>query len=298
MVHLRGEPGFDALALAGDQLAMTHATSNSVDVFDIAKRQMVAHVDDMKDPAGIAVDPGAGKAYVANRDAKEIAVLSTRDWKVEKRIPLDSAPRSLLVVPKTDKLYSANWHQRSISVVDLKQGTARTVAIDGSPEHMAWDPQRQQLYVTIEDTHAVAVLGPELEQRKIFAIQGYLPTGIAFDAARQRIYVAVRNAIVSLDPESGREVGRSAAPAGVTTLQLAGDRLLAAASGGVVLVYQPSSQGLIAEHEISTGVRGHAIAYDPQRNLILLPGGSDGTAKLLLLQVVPREQSPTVSAIP
>jgi DNA-binding beta-propeller fold protein YncE len=298
MIHLRGQPGFASLALAGDQLIMSHSTTNTVDVFDVAKRQIVAQVTDMNDPSGIAVDEAAGKAYVANRGANEIAVLSTRDWKVEKRIPLDSSPRSLLLVPQTGKLYSANWHQRSLSVVDLKQGTAHTVAIDGSPVRMAWDAERQQLYVTLEDSHAVEVLGPALEQRRRFVIQGYLPTGIAYDAKRQRIYVAVRNAIVSLNPESGQEVGRSAAPDGVDTLQFTGDYLFAAATGGTVLVYQPTSSGLVAEHEVPTGVRGHAIAYDAQRNLILLPGGSDGTAKLLILQLVPRAQQPaTVSAI-
>ncbi len=298
MIHLRGQPGFESLALAGDQLAMTNNASNSVDVFDVAKRQVVAQVDGMNDPAGIAVDEAAGKAYVASRGANEIVVLSIPDWKVEKRIPLKASPRSLLLVPETETLYSANWHQRSLSVVDLKQGTARTVAIDGSPERMAWDAERGQLYVTLEDCHAVAVLGPDLRQRKLFPIQGYLPTGIAYDSARQRIYVAVRNAIVSLNPQSGEEVGRSAAPTGVDTLQLAGDRLFAAASGGTVLIYQPGSRGLVAEHEVATGVHGHAIAYDAQRNLILLPGGSDGGAKLLLLQLVPRGQSTTASAIP
>jgi DNA-binding beta-propeller fold protein YncE len=170
MIHLRGQPGFASLALVGDQLLMAAAAADSVQVFDVAKRQVVAQVPEMNDAAGIAVDEPAAKAYVANRGGKEIAVLSTRDWKVERRIPLDSAPRSLLLVPQLGRLYSANWHQRSLSVVDLKQGTAHTVAVEGSPARMAWDPGRKQLYVTLEDAHAVAVLSPELEEQKRFTI--------------------------------------------------------------------------------------------------------------------------------
>jgi hypothetical protein len=92
-------------------------------------------------------------------------------------------------------------------------------------------------------------------------------------------------------------VGRSAAPAGVDSLQLTGDRLFAGASGGIVLVYQPSSRGLVAEHEIPTGVQAQNLVYDVRRNLILLPGGSDGAAKLLLLQLLPRAPQPAFSAM-
>lgn len=291
MVDLARQPGFASVVLAGDFLVMSHSTTNTVDVFDIAKRRIVAQVENLQNPAGLAVDAAAGKVYVANRGTQEIAVISTSDWKVQSRIPLKTSPRVLLLVPKSGMLYSANWHHRSLSVVDLKQQTARTVPIEGSPEQMAFDAERNQLYVTLQDVGAVAVLSPALEEKKRFVVQGSLPTGIAFDAASQQIYVAVREAIVALNPDTGQEVNRATAPAGVDTLQLTANRLYAAASGGSVLIYRTGRGGLTAEHSIPTGVQGNSVAYHAARNLLLLPGGRDGGAKLLLLQPLPQPNS-------
>ncbi len=296
MIDIPGQPGFQAVALFDGKLLISHTANDSVDVFDIAKRRVIAQVKDMKGASGLVVDAASGKAYVANADANEIAVLSTKDWSVRQRIPLKAAPRSLLLVPELGTLYSANWHQRSLSAVDLKQGTSRTVAIDGSPGHLAFDPEQKRLYATLEDVRQVAVLSPELQVVKRYPIQGSQPTGILFDPTNRRLYVAVRYAVVSLDPDSGREVGRSAAPAGVDTLKLDGNRLYAAASGGVVLIYRVTGSGLVAEHEVTSDVKGHTLAYDAERGMILLPGGREGRSKLLLLRYNSGEQAPAVAS--
>jgi DNA-binding beta-propeller fold protein YncE len=66
MVDLPGLPGFDEVAYANGMLVMAHPAANTVEIFDPARRRVVAEVKDMAGPHGLAVNPRAAKLYVAN----------------------------------------------------------------------------------------------------------------------------------------------------------------------------------------------------------------------------------------
>ena len=93
--------------------------------------------------------------------------------------------------------------------------------------------------------------------------------------------------MLALDPETGSETARVAAPAGVDTLVLdpAGQMLYVAAEGGSIQMIRTAGR-LTVEQEVNTEVRGHLVAFDPNGGMLFLPGGRDGRAKLLLLKQV------------
>ena len=66
MVDLPGTPGFDEAAFAKGTLLISHATANTVEIFDVKKRRVIGKVADMSQPHGIAVDNDNGRAYIAN----------------------------------------------------------------------------------------------------------------------------------------------------------------------------------------------------------------------------------------
>jgi DNA-binding beta-propeller fold protein YncE len=297
-INLPGPPGFHAAALTQGKLVMAHFSNDSVDVFDIRRRRVVAEVKEMRGASDVAVDEAGGVAYVANLAAKEIAVLSTGDWSVQRRFELGASPRSLLLAPRSGRLYSANWHDRSVSYVEPAQGTIHTAPVEGSPQYMSWDEERGRLYVSLQDARQVAVLDGDLKTVGKFPVKGSQPTGIAFDRNHRLLYVAVRGGMVTLDAETGQELQRQAAPAGVDRLTLFGDRLYAAAGGGKVNIYRTGSQGLALEQEIVSEVRAYTLAYDPQQHLLLLPGGRDGHSQLVLLRPMPGADTTTASTAP
>lgn len=287
MMDVNGAPGFNGAAFVNGFLVMSHSANNSVDIFNVAKRRMITQIKDMQGAAGIAVDPKGEVVYVANPDGNNIAVLATSNWQVARRIETKDSPNGLLLTPD-GQLYSASFRQQTISQIDPAQGKVlNTVAIDGSPEHMAFDSQRKQLFATLEAQNALAVLDPALKVVRRFKLNASEPTGIAYDAKANRLYVAVRYAVLALDPDSGRELGRIAAPAGVDSMVLnpSGDMLYAAAEGGSVQIIRLGGQFAV-EQEINTDVRGHTIAYDPQTQMLFMPGGREGRSKLLLLKQV------------
>src|SRR3954471_23242285 len=86
IIDIPGRPGFDTLAWAEGKLVIAHTGADKVDIFDPAKRRVVAQIPDMKQPRGIAVDADAGKVYIANSGANAIAVVDSKTWAVASTI--------------------------------------------------------------------------------------------------------------------------------------------------------------------------------------------------------------------
>ena len=290
MIDIPGSPGFDGVAIVGGNLVMTHPAASTVDVFNLTKRRIVAQIKDMKGASGIVVDEKAGKVYIANAGANEVAVLSAREWSVERRIPLKASPSSLLLVPESGLLLTSNWRDLSVSEIDLaNNGVSNTAVLDGRPGCMAFDPNSKQVFVSLEDQNAIAVLDPSLKPLKRIALEASQPTGLALDAKSRRLFVSVRYAILALDVDSGQELNRAAAPAGVDALwfEPAQSKLYAAA-GGSVLVLNTNGR-LEVDREWATDVKGHTVAFDAQKNMLYLPGGRDGRSKLLILRSMDKD---------
>jgi YVTN family beta-propeller protein len=296
MIDIPGRPGFNDLVFVNGCLVMAHPAASTVDVFSVAKRRVIMQIKDMKGASGVEADEAGGRVFVANTDAKEIAVISTKNWQVETRIPLKASPDTLLYVPQTATLYASNWRDQSISVIDARQGSVlNTVAIGARPDYLVYDPVSRQIFASLEATRQIAVLDPTLKVVKRYPLVASMPTGLALDAKGRRLYVAVRHAVVELDADSGHEMRRVAAPDGIDMLWLdsSSGTLYGASAGGTIALMKAGNGVFEAQREYSTEVHGHTLAYDPAKRMIYVPGGRDGRSKLLILRrVEPGEPSP------
>ena len=287
VLDIPGRPGFESIAWAKGYLVMAHDASNTVDVFDPAKRRMVAQVKGMNDPRGIGVDEQAGLVYVANAGDQSLAAISISNWTVQERIPLKASPDSLLFVPETHTLYIGNWRTQSISILRSGQHEpAATVEVGGRPERMIFDPATRQVYLTLEDRGEVVVMDEAGKIAHRWKLNASLPTGLALDPQSRRLFVAVRYAVVILNADSGSEMGRVASPAGTDTLWFDDSTrtLYAGATGGTVNVIKMGVDSSQSAHELQTSIRGHTLAYDPVKRFIYMPGGREGRAKLVILK--------------
>lgn len=298
IIDIPGRPGFDEVAFAGGKLIMTHAGANAVDIFDPVRRRLYARVNNMSQPRGIAVDEQGGRVFIANAGNDTITVLSTQDWQVKSNFKLTSSPDELLFVPEARMLYVSNWHDGSVSIVDPQQGKARTETVGGRPEGMAYDPQTRHLLVALEDQSVVAVLTPDLKPVTQFQLRGSQPTALALDVRGRRLFCSVRYAVVALDADSGAEVGRVTTRAGADKLWFDDTTrtLYAASGGGTVSVIGLDGNRYVATQELTTEVRGHTLAFDPEHKLVYVPGGREGRSKLVILKQVGATQPRTESA--
>ncbi|HKD85059.1 MAG TPA: YncE family protein [Terriglobales bacterium] len=284
IVNLPGSPGFGESAFANGMLLLTHPGASAVDVFDPTKRRVIAQITGLQAPRSIAVDEQGGKVYVADHGSNSIAVITTNGWKVVDSIALPDSPDALLL-DAPDNLYWADAENGTVSRLDLhtKQNVVQ-VDIQGTPRSLAFDNEGKLLFVTEQDQHQIAVLDPQLKIARRLPLNGSQPTSLIYDPQSHELYVAVRSAVLAISPDTGAEIDRVTAPAGVDTLWLDSDsRTLYAASEGSLLVMSAKGR-LAATDTIPMQVKGHTVAYDPAKRLVLVPGGREGKSKLLILR--------------
>src|SRR5438270_7415360 len=165
VLDLPGRPGFESAVFANGKLIITHEGADTVDIFDPAKRRLIAQVNGVSSPRGLAVDDAAGMVYIASAKAKSIVVVNSTNWRVEGMIGLRSVPENVLVIPGANELLVTNPRDHSVAVVPsgaVGQKTAERSIIDvhGKPAGIAWDAQRNVAYVALEDRSEIISLDP------------------------------------------------------------------------------------------------------------------------------------------
>jgi DNA-binding beta-propeller fold protein YncE len=180
-----------------------------------------------------------------------------------------------------------------VSVVSLeslgkKDAELATIDLQGRPQQIAWDPTQHVAYVAVEDRSEIVVLDPANASQPItkrFKVEASQPTGLAFDPSSRKLFVAVRYAVLQMDPDAGVEVARAPAAAGTDTLWFddASKRLYAAAGDGSVHIFRVNGN-IATENEFRAEVRGHSIAFDPTTKMMYLSGGREGKSKVLILK--------------
>jgi DNA-binding beta-propeller fold protein YncE len=293
IIDIPGHPGFNTVALAGSKVVIAHPGADTVDIFDPAKRRVIAIVHGMQDPHGIAVNELSGTVYVANSGNNTIAVISTDGWRVERQIQLQYTPDALLFVPELNTLYVTNPYNESLSAVraagaENASAIAQTVSVSGRPEDLAYDPARKLLYCTVQDHKEVLALDPNLRIAARYPLAASQPTGLALDAKNRYLFVAVRYAVLVLDADSGKEIARVPTDAGADALWYDEPTrsVYAAMTGGTVSMIRAQNGRFASEQELKTDVRGHTLAFDSSRQLVYMPGGREGRSKLAILKRV------------
>ncbi len=287
MVDLPGNPGFNQIAIANGQVVITRPETNTIEIFDPVKRRVVARISQVDNPRGIAVDNPANRVYIALAGSNRIAVVSSTNWQVEQLIPVRSTPEKLLWVPETKTLFVSSLRDRSIEIVDLRTGAeAADVELNALPQDMIYDPARQQLLVSLQDLNQVAAVDRSNQIAQRFKLAASEPTGLALDSNRRRLYVAVRYAVLVLNPDTGAEISRIPAPGGTDALSLdAANNLLYAAAGDGSVLAIDLNRG-VADYELPTDVKGYSIVYDASHKMLFFPGAREGRAKLVILRPI------------
>jgi DNA-binding beta-propeller fold protein YncE len=299
MIDLPGDPGFNQVAIANGQVVISRPATNTVEIFSPAKRRMIARISQINDPRGIAVDDKGLRVFIAMGGSSRIASVNSRNWQVEKLIPVSHRPEKLLWVAETRTLYAASSLDRTLSIVDPagagRETSVKDIDLDGIPEDLAYDPARHAVLITLQDLSQVVAIDRNGQIAGRFKIAASEPTGMALDNARRRLYVAVRYAVVALNADSGEELARIPAPGGTSTLALDADSnmLYAAAGDGSVLAIDLGKNTV--DHELPTDVKGYGLAYDPARKMLFMPGGREGRSKMVVLTPISlNEPAPAV----
>jgi DNA-binding beta-propeller fold protein YncE len=284
LIDLPGSPGFNQVTMANGQVVITRPGTNTIEIFSPVKRRVVARISQISDPRGMAVDDEGGMLYIALAGNNSIAAVDTRNWKVEKLIPVQHRPDKLLWVSQTKTLYATSVLDRTLTAIDLQTGgEGEIIELNALPQDMVYDHARRAVLISLQDLNQVALIDLSNKIVGRFKLVASEPTGLALDDERRRLYVAVRYAVVELNADTGQEITRIPAPGGTDALVLdpGGNLLYAAAGDGSVLAIDLNRN--VVDHELPTDVKGYSIAYDPAHKMLFLPGGREGRSKMVIL---------------
>ena len=185
---------------------------------DVARYEFTSDLPGSNFPLALAALPDGSKLYVASQRDGAVYVLDTSDAKAPKllsKVETGSHPDALCLDKAAKRLFVANAHSDTISVVDTASDKVIATVLlrpeiakhlDGAtPTGLALSPDEKTLYATLGDMNAVAVIDVDDEQPELrgYLPAGWYPTGVVVSPDGRRLLVANAKGGVAHYPNPG-----------------------------------------------------------------------------------------------
>lgn len=232
-ITLGGDTFWDAITLdaANHHLFITHGSH--VVVVDSRTYAPAGDIENVTGAHQVAI--GLGKGFATSGMTNSVVVFDAKTLKVTGTIAVGTKPDGAVYDPVTRRVFTFNAGSSDATAIDVASGTVDgTVALGGKPEFAVADGAGH-IFDNIEDKSEVV----EIDAKTMAVIHRWplapceSPSGIAYDKAHARLFMACENAMMAVvDTKSGKVV---------TT--------------------------------VPTGKGADGAAYDPVRRLVFIPNG-------------------------
>lgn len=261
-----------------------------VDGFKTVERE-VRGKKRMMGPSAVTV--GDGVVYIGNRASAEVCVVDQKTLALGKCLALPVSTDGVSYVASTKEVWVTTPRDHSLTVLDATTPDALkpklVIKTDGEPEGYAVDLARGLFYTNLEDknrTLAIDIKTHAVKSNWSAGCGADGPRGVAFDGARNFIFVACTDSVQVLDGgHEGASLGKLDTGAGVDNIDyLAATRTLyvAAARAARLTVARIDDKGqpsILATGTTAEGARnavvdaaGSAYLVDPQTARMLVFG--------------------------
>ena len=255
--------------------------TGSVAVLDVAK-QSVQRIEgfatgtrtvrgNLRTLGPSAVSLGGGMAFIGNRASSEICTIDARKLSKLACVTLAVATDGVQYVAPTKEVWVTTPGDHSITVVDVSDASrprqAARIPLAGASEGYAVDDGRELFFTNLEDKDQTLAI--DVRSRRVVKTWSAHcgpdgPRGLAYDPARQFLFVACTDRVGVLDTaHDGRLLSSLAAGAGVDNIDfLASQRRLYVAAGKAarLTVAQVENDGkLVALGSAPTAAGGRVV---------------------------------------
>jgi DNA-binding beta-propeller fold protein YncE len=239
-----------------------------------------------------SVDPTARRLYVARSDAIMAVDLAT--GRVTDRLVPAQGGHAAFAIPGTGEVIATNGVSDTAVLLDGRTGRVRaTIATGKKPDAVAYDPLTRSLWVMNAGDGTISIVDP-VKGAVVGTIQvgGSLELGAADGKGLLYVNVEDRNEVAVVDTRRRSVVRREPlpgcdGPTGIVYVSAKRETVSACANGIADVL---SSVGKPVA-SVAIGQRPDGAAYDPRRNVVLIPSGGEG-----VLYVVSMEGTPHVVA--
>ena len=277
-IALPGDGGYDYLFIdqQNRRLYVSHGTT--VHVINLDNDELVGTISGMQGNHGIAVAESSGKGFISDGKADAVIAFDIATLKVLATIPLSGKkPDAIIYDSFSNRVFAFNGGSDNASVIDvvtLKE--IATIALTGGPEFAVTDG-KGKIYNNIEDKNALKVI----DSKSLKVIDSYPlspcggPTGLALDAANQRLFTVCREnkGMSVIDIGSGKVVATVPIGAGVDAVAYDTATKLIFCSNGdgsATIIKQQSADKYEVVQTLSTQNRAKTLALDTKTHKIYL----------------------------
>jgi DNA-binding beta-propeller fold protein YncE len=208
-IPIGGEGFWDYLTwdAAGYRLFLSHATR--VEVVDDRTGKVTGRIPDTPGVHGVALAQTLGRGFVSNGRDSSVTVFDLRTLAVTGRVRVTGRnPDAIVYDSVSGRVFTFNGGSADVTALEAKTGrVVGTVPVGGKPEFAVADG-RGAIFVNNEDTGEILRLDAvHLAVRDRWRMPGCRePTGLALDAAHQRLFSTCEGKMMVVDAASGRVV--------------------------------------------------------------------------------------------
>ena len=204
-------PSIDLLALdpRSGRLYVPHGSNSALDIVDVKSDRWLGSVPQLPGIKGVAVTADPDLVFTSNSGGT-VSVVDARTLTVVKTIRVGGSPDAIDYDPVHDSVVVSLGSARAVAFIDRTTYTELgRVTLPGKPELMAVDRQAGRVFLGIHDQDEVVVIdGGSLAVTLTYhGCDIKAPTGLAYDPAQGRLFVAGTKQLNILDIVVGRCLG-------------------------------------------------------------------------------------------
>lgn len=273
---VQGTEAWDYVSIDSDARRIYVSHSSQVEVLDADSGKHVGVIPDTPGVHGIAIAPGH-RGFTSNGKENKVSIFDTVTLKLIQKIDVGKGPDGIFYDTGSKRVFTNNHGSEDITAIDAASGkVVGTVKIDGAGEQMV-NGRGGLLYVNLEDKNEVVSFDPKtLEVKKRFPIgAGKTPTGLAFDAKNNRLFIGCRSkSLVVMDASDGKVITSLPIGGGVDFAGFDPKARLIFASNGegtLSIFHQKSADEYEDAGAVTTQPSAKTMAFDVKTKKIFLP---------------------------
>jgi len=277
-IPIPGDGGYDYVAIdqVNNHLFVSHGTA--FNVVDLATDKPIGVIEGLKGVHGIAIVNEVNKGFISDGRANAVVVIDLTSFKIIKTIALAATDEDGIIYdPYSKKVFVFNGDSKSTCAIDIKTlELVKTIDLGGGPEFAVSDG-KGTVYNNIEDLNSLKVIDTKtLTVKATYPLSPCGgPTGIAYDAANQRLFTGCRTnkGMSVVDAISGKVITTLPIGAGVDAVAYDPATKLVFCSNGdatTTIIKQESADSYKVIQTLATQVRAKTMALDPKTHKIYL----------------------------
>ncbi len=276
---IKGDGGTDYVSVDAATGRVFVSRGSHIMVVDGATGKVVGDIPDTPGVHGVGIDDKTGHGFTTNGGNETVTMFDLKTLAVIKQIKVGPGLDGIMF-DEPDNLVILTRHSRPIGTLTaLNPDTGAIVATvdleNNGPEGAAADG-KGHIFVNLEGKNAIQVV--DVKTWKATATWNVAPcdgpTGIAYDAASNRIFAGCEGSSVVVDPDTGKVVATIKNGTRVDALGWdAQKKLIYIPNGGqgnVTVVHQDSPDKYSVVATVATVAGAKTIAVDPKSHDVYL----------------------------